>query len=107
MNLLKRFLPDRRGTVAVTFAFASVPLVGMTGAAMDYGRAVQIRHKLQTATDAAALSAAALETSSAADRNAAAERIVKSNAPDGLAVTVSVSSTSDGSTTTVDVTTSA
>src|SRR4051812_44212040 len=103
MTLLKSFLRDRRGTVALTFAIAAIPLAGVSGAAVDYSRAVQTRHKLEIATDAAALSATALETSSSEDRNAAAERMVKTNLPADLPVSVVVASTSDGITTTVDV----
>jgi Flp pilus assembly protein TadG len=107
MNLIDRFFRDRRGTVAITFAIAAIPLAGVSGAAVDYSRAVQIRQKLEIATDAAALSAAALDAVSTADRNAAAERSVKSGAPGGLTVAVSVTSSSDGNATMVDVTAAA
>jgi Flp pilus assembly protein TadG len=50
-----RFLSDRKGNVATTFAFALIPMVGATGAAIDYSRATQVRAGLQAATDMTAL----------------------------------------------------
>jgi Flp pilus assembly protein TadG len=107
MNLLSRFLKDRRGTIAVTFAIAAIPLAGVSGAAVDYSRAVQVKHKLEIATDAAALAAAGLKTNSPAERNAAAERLVRSSIPRELNVAVSATSSSDADVTVVDITTSA
>ena len=107
MNLLNHFLRHRRGTVAVTFAIGAVPLAGVSGAAVDYSRAVQVRHRLEIATDAAALSAAAMKTSSPAELSAAAERIVRAGLSPDLNVSVVVSSVSDATTTSVDVSASA
>ena len=43
------------GTVAILFAFLSVPLLMLSGAAIDYGFATRLETKLQAATDATAL----------------------------------------------------
>src|SRR4051794_3488066 len=107
MTILNRFLWHSRGTVAVTFAIAAVPLAGVSGAAVDYSRAVQVRQKLEIATDDAALSAAAMKTTSSAELNAAAERIVRAALPADMAVSVTVSSVADATMTSVDVSTSA
>lgn len=48
-------LRDRGGNVALLFAFLSVPMVMIGGAAIDYGFATRLETKLQTATDATAL----------------------------------------------------
>ncbi|MEE7502700.1 TadE/TadG family type IV pilus assembly protein [Methylobacterium sp. C33D] len=48
-------LRDRGGNVALLFAFLSVPMVMIGGAAIDYGFATRLETKLQAATDATAL----------------------------------------------------
>jgi len=53
--LLSRFLKDRRGGVAPMFALAIVPVVGLTGAAVDYSRANAIKTSMQAASDATSL----------------------------------------------------
>ncbi|AWN34737.1 pilus assembly protein TadG-related protein [Methylobacterium radiodurans] len=45
----------RDGNVAILFAFLSLPILGFTGAAIDYGLATRLEVKLQAATDATAL----------------------------------------------------
>ena len=49
------FAADRGGSLLVWFAVALVPLAVAVGAGLDYGRAVNLRTRLQNATDAAAL----------------------------------------------------
>jgi Mg-chelatase subunit ChlD len=51
------FLADRRGGVAIMFAFALVPVFLIVGAAVDYSRASLARTDLQSAVDGAALAA--------------------------------------------------
>jgi len=58
--LLSRFMQDRRGGVAPMFALALVPLIGLTGAAVDYSRANSVRVGMQSAIDATALAMAKL-----------------------------------------------
>src|SRR3954471_24522180 len=53
--LLSRFWRAREGNVATMFAFAIVPVIGLTGAAVDYSRAASARTGLQSAIDATAL----------------------------------------------------
>lgn len=48
-------LRDRGGNVALLFAFLSVPMLMLGGAAIDYGFATRLETKLQAATDATAL----------------------------------------------------
>ena len=52
-----RFLGDRRGNIAMMFAVMTVPVTGLVGASVDYGKALQLRAKVQSAVDAAVLAA--------------------------------------------------
>ncbi len=54
----KRFAQDERGTVALIFGLSILPVMGLTGAAVDYSRASLVRTELQAATDATALALA-------------------------------------------------
>ena len=49
------FAAHRGGSIAIQFALAIVPVMGMVGAAVDYSRAVHYRAQLQTALDSAVL----------------------------------------------------
>lgn len=52
---LAAFGAARGGNVAITFALATLPLIGGIGAAVDYSRANSVKTSLQTALDATAL----------------------------------------------------
>jgi len=54
-NLIRRFVRDASGNIAVIFAIACVPLITAVGCAVDYSRATQTRSKLQAAADAASV----------------------------------------------------
>ena len=58
--MFSRFLRDRRGSVAPMFAIAVIPVIGLTGAAIDYSRASSVRTGMQAAIDATALAMARL-----------------------------------------------
>ncbi len=49
------FAGAKDGNTAVIFALASIPLFGLVGAAIDYGRASQLRTAMQAAADTTAL----------------------------------------------------
>ncbi|MEA2837382.1 MAG: hypothetical protein QOD89_1932 [Bradyrhizobium sp.] len=51
----KRFTAAEQGNIAVTFAFALVPLLGFVGAAVDYTRVNAARSSMQAALDSTAL----------------------------------------------------
>ncbi|QND51631.1 hypothetical protein HB779_06760 [Phyllobacterium sp. 628] len=55
MKKFKDFLKDKSGATALTFGLLLVPLLGMTGLAVDYTRASSDRADLQNAADAAVL----------------------------------------------------
>jgi Flp pilus assembly protein TadG len=50
-----RFAGADRGSVAVIFAIACVPVIGFVGAAIDYSRATSARSSMQAALDSTAL----------------------------------------------------
>jgi Flp pilus assembly protein TadG len=52
---LRNFGSARAGNVAITFAFASISLIGGVGAAVDYSRANSVKAAMQNALDATAL----------------------------------------------------
>jgi Flp pilus assembly protein TadG len=54
---LRRFADDRKGNVAIIFAFSLMPIVMLTGMGIDYTVATQRKAMLDAAADAAALSA--------------------------------------------------
>lgn len=58
LKSLRGLRSDERGNVAVTFGFVMVPVIGLTGATIDYSRATSTRELLNAAVDAAALMAA-------------------------------------------------
>ena len=53
----KRFLKDRRGNVAMLFGLMAIPVFGIIGTAIDYGRAIRLESRLHTAVDSAASAA--------------------------------------------------
>ncbi len=61
--MLKNFLNDARGNVAMLFALSTVPLMGVVGLSIDYARATNTKENLQAAVDTAALSLAAAASS--------------------------------------------
>ncbi|MEX0751377.1 MAG: pilus assembly protein [Xanthobacteraceae bacterium] len=52
---VRHFIAARNGNVAIIFALASLPVVGLIGASVDYSRANAVRADLQSALDATAL----------------------------------------------------
>jgi Flp pilus assembly protein TadG len=52
---LSAFRVANAGNVAITFAFASLPIIGFVGAAVDYSRANSVKAAMQTALDSTAL----------------------------------------------------
>lgn len=53
--LLSRFRSDERGITSVVFGLTAVGLVSFAGVAVEYGRAVQTKSRLQGAVDAAVI----------------------------------------------------
>jgi Flp pilus assembly protein TadG len=65
------FAADRQGNIAIIFALATLPVMGLVGAAVDYSHAAAVRTSMQSALDATALAMSKL-TPPPADPNQAA-----------------------------------
>ncbi|HEU5094954.1 MAG TPA: TadE/TadG family type IV pilus assembly protein, partial [Reyranella sp.] len=52
---LRAFGAERSGNVAITFAIATLPVIGGVGAAVDYSHANSVKVALQAALDSTAL----------------------------------------------------
>jgi Flp pilus assembly protein TadG len=52
---LRRFVAARRGNVAITFALSLIPIMALTGAAVDFSRANLVKADMQAALDSTAL----------------------------------------------------
>ena len=65
---------DDSGNVGIIFALMIIPILGITGLAVDYGRTITARSQLQNATDSAALAAVRLIGGSEQDRMLAAQK---------------------------------
>jgi Flp pilus assembly protein TadG len=52
---LRHFSSNAEGNVVITFALTLVPIMGLAGAAVDYGRAGAVKASLQAAVDGTAL----------------------------------------------------
>jgi Flp pilus assembly protein TadG len=57
VNIFRRFRSDESGNFGMLTAFALVPLIGTAGMAIDFSRAISLRHDLMGIADAAALGA--------------------------------------------------
>jgi len=80
--MLKRLLKSEDGNVAVMFALALLPVVGVAGSAVDYARGSSARSKLQIAADAAALNAVVARVPTDARREAVAVATMQQYASD-------------------------
>ncbi|MBU2532437.1 MAG: pilus assembly protein, partial [Alphaproteobacteria bacterium] len=73
------FSNDKRGSIAIVFAFIAVPIVGFVGMAVDYGHALNIKSRLQAVTDIAASAGARLPATANANRVHAALKSYNAN----------------------------
>ncbi len=79
-NLPSRLANDKRGNVAITLGLAVVPAVMFIGGAVDFGNAYKAKQKIQAATDAAVLAAAAMPSGTTIEaREARATAIFMAN----------------------------
>src|SRR5215213_4070094 len=99
---LSQFQRDRQGNVAPIFAIALIPILGLTGAAVDYSRANSIKTAMQAAADATALNlvqkAASLPTGDVSDT---ATNIFKASfaRPEAVQLQISAQTNSNGTVT--------
>jgi len=98
---LVAFGANRRGNVAITFAFAAIPVIALVGAAIDYSRANQLKAAMQTAVDGTALmlsKEASTDTTDILKQNALKYFVQMLNRPDidQTAITVNVTYNTTG-----------
>lgn len=77
-----RFVADRRGNVAMLVALGAFAMLGLVGVALDFSRALTVRHSLQNALDSASLAAAELQSrggASMSDLQRAAQAMLDAN----------------------------
>ena len=106
LQTLSDFRSARGGNVAVMFALASVPIICMVGATIDYSRANDVKVKMQSAVDSAALllsKEAPTDTESQLETNASSYFFALFNAQDAQNITVTPQySSSNGTSITVN-----
>lgn len=86
-NRLKTLARDNGGATAVIFALVLVALLGAAGLAVDVGRSVSMRSKMQGALDAAVLAGARADSN---EQVAAATRMFNANFSDKSAKNISL-----------------
>lgn len=90
IDLIKRFHDDRGGVVAVIVALSFLPMLIVSGAAIDIGRAYIVERQLLAASDAAGLAIAAAidENSTNAELEDVLSDYMDANFPDGAIATI-------------------
>lgn len=76
----QNFAEDRKGTVAMIFAGAFVPIIAVAGMTVDYARSQRIQTIMQTAADAASMAAATASAPTTAQRITIATDVFNANA---------------------------
>jgi Flp pilus assembly protein TadG len=89
--VVRQFVRDRRGGISVVFALSLLPIIFLTGMAMDFTSAAQKRSRLNAAADAAALAAVTPQMMTESDdaAKAAAIAMFKAEAANISGATVS------------------
>jgi Flp pilus assembly protein TadG len=85
---LRSFARDARGNVALLFALTLIPLLIGVGVAVDYGRALIVRERMQDAADAAGLAIGSWVGLSQADMKTKAQQFFDANYPSSSIGTV-------------------
>jgi Flp pilus assembly protein TadG len=78
-SILKRFMRDSKGSVAMLFGLSLLPMMAGVGAAIDYGRASNSRQAIQAAADAAALAGAKARSVSDDEASKVAKQVFDAN----------------------------
>jgi Flp pilus assembly protein TadG len=97
----RKFLSAKGGNVAITFAIATLPIVGSVGFAVDYSHANSVKAALQSAVDATAMmlsKEASADTSSQLQTNALKYFTALFTRPEAQNVTITTTYTTSGGT---------
>ena len=93
------FAAARGGNVVITFALATLPILGFVGAAVDYSRANSVKAAMQTALDSTALmlsKEASTDTEDQLKANALKYFTALFNRPEAKNIAISVAYNTDG-----------
>ena len=96
---LSAFAHARKGNVAITFALATLPVVGAVGFAVDYSHANSVKAAMQAALDSTALMLAreaSTDTNSQLQTNALKYFQALFNRPEAKSINISASYTTSG-----------
>ncbi|MEZ5776144.1 MAG: pilus assembly protein [Hyphomicrobiaceae bacterium] len=85
LDLLTAFRKRSEGNIATIFAIVLVPLAGIAGFALDFGRAQLVTSKLQQSVDAAVISAGARMALSEEDLTSEARRFFRASGGEDVA----------------------
>ena len=99
------FRKDERGAISLIFAFALLPLLTLTGAAIDYGLALSFKTRVAAAADSAALAGAMAAVQSSSAGNADAVAIAAANTQANRVFVGATAGIGNGSSSTPTVTT--
>lgn len=78
-SLVRKFLSNPQGNIAIIFGFALIPFMLAVGLAIDFGQSVRTKSDIQLALDAAALATATQTGMEDADRIAFGELMFHQN----------------------------
>jgi len=78
-RVLSGFVRERSGNVAILFGFALIPMLLGLGLAVDYGRAMLVRDRMNDAADAAALAIGSWPDLTQAEQKAKAQQFFDAN----------------------------
>ncbi|MGN6573322.1 MAG: pilus assembly protein TadG-related protein [Pseudolabrys sp.] len=98
-NTLRRFSGAQGGNVAITFAIATLPVIGGVGAAVDYSHANSVKVALQAALDSTALmlsKEAVNDTSTVLQANAVKYFNALFTRPEGTNISIAATYTTTG-----------
>jgi Flp pilus assembly protein TadG len=79
MKALKHFLRDRSGSVVTILTLTLIPVLGLTGAAVDYSRVYEARNNFQNSADSAVLAAASSVTTEVSQLTEMADNVFNEN----------------------------
>ena len=85
-----RLLRDRTGNVSMIFALVAIPVLGMLGLAIDFGRETHIKDRMQAVLDAAVLSVVMDQSGSANPNETASQNLQAEFQREGFSPMVSI-----------------
>ena len=100
---LQRLMQDVRGNVAILFGAAVIPLALGMGVAVDYGRALLVRERMQSALDAATLAVGSWPGLSNAEMQTKAQEYFNANYPTSIGSVSPLNLSASGNTIVVSV----